>query len=776
MVVSEGRIHGLILLLIYVLAVTAFVCLVYNTFTYIDKYIGKEAANTGFNCSTSNLLPSCNVSVETNVTEISTTRGFLTTNKVSPISSPLVSQPSQYPLLYYYGHPSALYNSGRSSSLRSFPYYITTHYPTSSYPYITFGSDNFSTNATLDITNDFQQYSYLQETLSWNIEFTSATKNFLLSYELDDVALIPTNSPTLTTLLRSGTDISLIFTQGVPYMTITGTDEYDQHVVISTNNFTHSTITSNNGTVYQCWMMTQTTLFGSRTLALIYPSSNNATVSTSSTDVDLTISPPLLGGVRQYYYITIFKLIPSETVLVGIVSNLNVPIVVVSDISTNSTSSIVTATYNCSTLMNGGLLWIPPSTVHAVKGLEELHTFNTFFNVPFNLNVYLTVKSSNLQATSFHVNFLLLTVPNDFSYIVPSVNQVTEIQTNDINNFNDLYELTLTMRVMVANSITIPDEMSINVTTFWRNCMANLQYDPVGRSIRTDNLRGELGLISYFSYLVISYNNLYVISQSGVWSTTSVPYTIVTDPYYINLILAIIDSAFSTDSSKYFPLGYLDFYYWTVPTIDYISTNGGTYRSRFGESLSFVWAAHNILSTQQRTPVPSNYLSIIQTIYSIIAQTTPYLLRGECGNHTTIYPMLPWYGLREDTAFGFALDPWSQNNLGDSPDAVFIQSIIPVSPAVDHIITPVLRQYTISIMKILKCVQYQPPLVYSFQGYVDPAWTGYFLYLFDDSVNRTTLFTKGVIDATLQPFIKTSNPNNPVVALFLNGLKMLSPP
>jgi hypothetical protein len=397
--------------------------------------------------------------------------------------------------------------------------------------------------------------------------------------------------------------------------------------------------------------------------------------------------------------------------------------------------------------------------------LTQLFDLNDYIDIPPGSSIYL---ASGSLTTSFYTVWPLKQFPSDFNYSFPGANSITD-QENPIANLNDLYEATMSMRIMIQNGSNVSYEMSYNAVIYWKTNMLKIQYDHSVKGLRVNDLTPELGIISFFSYLLLAYVNFTFIAESGFWPTSSDAYNIINDSFYTNLVLAIVDSGFTTDASLYFPLQFIDFYNYTIPNIDYMSEQQiAMYHSRFGEALGYLWASYVIRGSNGQGGPPQDLLT---AIYSVVAQSVPYLLRGECGSSTQIFPLLPWNGLYSTSAFGFQLDPAAVSTMGDSPDAVFIQSFLPFSPTSNQAITPFLVQYSLSCMKILKCNLLNGYIDYYFGGYVDPSWVGYFLYLFDP-LDRTSTIVNGTLDDSLRVFIQTVSIEYRLPALLMNYVKL----
>jgi len=753
-----------VLLLVWLFCIAAFIGIMYTYVKFlIAPYITKAMTETAqFDCSVDAVLPLCDLMLNTNI-NLPYTPGYLTTKNVLPQSMMLPPVSSRFPLLYYHGHPSALYDSTQASTLYTFPYVITTTYPIGSNPYIRFAA--YERSLTPIMTNDhgFNQYSFPtivpDSTNSWMIDFTTASQNFILGTSIDNNST-PPYRPNLTTILQSSTDFSLITAQGVPYITLTHGNSVDETFVFSgTYNQTVAL------TGYNCVILSDHGKF----LAIFYSVNNVITVNTATPVTFMFHSTHPILTPRQYFYITSLNDIPPTAILQSFADNLNLPFVYVADIY--NTQNKVAIQYTCATITMGSLMWVPPSTVRSTDSIEEMNNFNDHLELPVGHKLYLTYPITTMfQPVSFYTYWNRVPIPTDFNYNLPSASQVNNL-SYQLTNLNELYQLTMTMRIMLANGINIPYDMSFNATTYWKNNMLMIQYDPMVKSLRVEQLGNELGLITYFSYLLLSYINLFIISQSGVWPSSSVPFQIVRDEFYHNLVLAIIDAGFTTQlpsPSLYFPLQFIDFYTCTMPNVNYNDPIRNQYRSRYGETLGYIWASYQIRNLQASN-VNQGSSDLLESIYSIMVHSNPYLLAGNCMTPTNIYPILPWNGYSTTQQYGFKLDnSW----LGNSPDAVFIQSLLPFSPASNQIIAPLLRDYLLSVMKILKCNQQSTAFNYYFGGYVDPNWVGYFLYLFD-GVDRTTTFTEGVLDADELVFINQVGQQFLLVDLMMNKIKLL---
>ncbi len=783
---EENMVNSFVFLvfLFIVFAISLFIFI--NICRTLNKFISLLLSSKGisaskFDCASPIALPECSTTTITTIvgTDILSTGGFLTTNIVLPTSKKLPPISSQYPLPYYHSHPSALYDGNNESVLYSFPFLINTNYPDSAPPYFTINTYSYSNTPNITYTNGFEQFSFqvnadaMDSTNSWVVRFDSATETFDLATSIDNVVSIPPFNPSLSTILQSGNNFILVFTQGVPYITLSPFNTTSQQFTITGTN--RETVTIPN---YTCEILS----YNNGYIVNIFLSTNNVTITSISTYTTGTPSS------REYYYLFLFRTLPStlsekQALFTAISNNINLPLLFISDIGiTTNDNKQVFIKYTCPTMTVGGsvnsLMWIIPPTIHSAKGLTEASGISSYLALPagYEDRLYLSTPTTSVSS-SFYSVWSLVDFPSDFNYSFLNSNRIIDTAEHPLNNLNDLYELTLSMRIMVknGNGLSIPFSTSMNAITYWRNMMLKIQYDPDAMGLRIDNLGNELGLITYFSYLLLSYINLLSISESGLWPTTSEPYLTINDQYYKNLILAIIDTGFTTElptPSIFFPLQFVDFYTCTITNVDYSEPDSSSaYYSRFGEALGYLWGSYYI---RRRTSVSGPPIDLLTAIYSIVTASTPRLLRGECNFPSKVsFPVLPWNGLYSTSEFGFQLDPSGKDNLGESPDAIFIQSLLPFCPTTHHIIYPILRQYIIHCMKILKCNQQIGITHYYFGGWVDPRWVGYFLYLFDPLDRANTIIT-GSLDSNLLVFIQSVHINYLLPALLMNQEKQLS--
>lgn len=764
----------------------------------ISPLLKKELVTAMFDCETQTAVPQCRPDVPLTEVNIDTTvGGFMTVpNIVSPSSRRLSPVSSQFPLPYYHSHPSALYNSQQESTLSSFPFLMKTNYPSTDPPYISLGSYAYSPTPVVGYTNSFEQYSFSTNNLSifnsTTIVFNSATQPFALITSTADNGAITlptsTNPLFLTTLLQSGTAFVLLFTQGVPYMVLSPFTTASQIFAILGSARETITVTTINGISFTCEVLFTGGTSRHYYTVTMFPSSNAVTVVTNIPGLSVTYTTGTPSS-REYYYIFLFNSLPSSlddrrALFTTFADNLiNLPIIVVSDIGIDNTNNNVFVKYTYpvpTNSNNSSLMWIPPPTIQATRGLTQIDGISSFLALPnTNTNREYGVYLTSVNTISFYAVWPLMNFPPDFTYIFPNANRIVDYQ-KPLQNLNDLYELTTSMRIMVknGNGSKIPYSTSLDAVNFWKTNMLKFRYDPTARGLRIDNLGNELGMISYFSYMLLSYLNLYFISQSGTWPTTSETFLLLNDQFYTNLVDAMIDTCFITDiASFYYPMQFMDFYTCTLTNIDYASPSydNSAYYSRLGEALGYLWGSYRVRTIRSLSG-PS--IDLLTAMYSIISQSTPYLLRGECSPSSpspVTFPILPWNGLYSTTHFGFSLDIAGKKTLGKSPDAVFIQSFLPFSPTSNQVMGSIIRQYNVQLMKILKCKQTFEGTVpidyYYFGGWVDPKWVGYFLYLFDPSDRANTIIT-GSLDSELSLFIQSVRINYTLMALLMNYSKL----
>lgn len=767
------------LALILIIGITLTVGVIFSLHHYVSKHFSSTVSASHQDCSTNINLPSCDVRVRTNQKPSLLSGGFMTSQKILPTATTLDPQSSRYPLKYYHSHPSALFNSNVDSTLYTFPFLVQTDYRTNLPPRMNVKPYTFQKTAQ-ELVTGYQQFFYSLDPFSsdnyYTMTFPTCTANFLLANSIDDIVL-PENYPSLTTILKSDENMALIFAQGVPYYTLSPSSILGQSfTVFGYNGGGTLTITSDAGVQFVIRGLTLTPT-STRTIVLIYPTTNH--ISSITYVANLLTVNTAVSTSREFYYLCLLKDLPINLVELirffkTFVGNLNVPIVTVTDICT---SADVAVRYTCTTVQNESLLFIPSTTIRTTYGLEELHGVITRFDCPQTTPLYRTFPTagtSNLyRPVSFYFLWPLEDVPEDFNYVFP-VNYTEQNTERVPDSLIDLFELSSAIRVMAANQLTIPDEMSKRATFGWRDNMQKIIYDPMIKSLRVENLGKELGLITYFCYLLLVYINLFRVNQTGVWPSTSTYSKIVSDNFFHTLIIAIIENCFTTElpnPSTYFPLQLVDFYTCTLPNVAYDSDNIIAYQSRVGEALGFCWAAYTIRTNLTVSDANANSASLIRSVYSMITHTTPYLLREECfGETPSIFPTLPWSGLVSSDSYGFTLDTKGQPEFPLSPDGVFTQSILPVTPASNKIVKPILEGYSVSLFKILKCPLTNPD--YYFGGYVDPRWVAYFLYLFEAG-DRTTVFTQDALTPGLKVFIKTaySPETYTLYSLFLNSIK-----
>ncbi len=699
---------------------------------------------------------------------------FFTTNTVSPLSSSSQSIPQTQPLTYYYGHPTSIFDD----HLYSYPFIITSKYESSS-ANIVLSSYTFEDSSVKTFSSPFDQYSFVTKTNPnrGKIIFPDLTTS-RFEKNINNGTLA--NRPNLTTRLTSD-DISLYLAEGCPYITIqpdvmvTSLNLIiaSSYILPDTNNII---VNSNKTYTYYIYWDSPSKLYGT---VLIFDS----VISHSTTG--LTIQ---FNNFQLPIYVTLVQSVGAlesiSTVLSEFVRYLNPPIISVKDISVGGALLETFIEYETVCQTNSyGFMWIIPNSVFKVNGLKTFQNTTTAFGFPTGRGLYVTDSPSapSSSIVSFYTVWDHVVIPPDFSYRL-SYDHLAVRDHQDgggisLTTANDMYELSISLRVRADNERTVnPSQISACIT-YWIEELTNLQYDGDYNVLYTNNLGTELGIISKFAYILLTYINLFNIAISGILPTSSSPYLMIMNPSTKRRVEEIINVSLTTNypviGSPYTAIPYFDFYNSTFVSISTDTTPLIKYYSRFGEALGYIWACNYIIRNILLLPgSPAALLS--GSLLDIIVQSTMALVKSDC-SWISVSDHLPWNGLYSNNRIGFQLDPKALITLGNSPDSVFIESALPFSPISQAIVRPVQLHLRTAFHKMLRCsfpVESNNNSIYSFgNNKIDPVWTYFALYLFDDRDDSELFITGDIVPSHLTNFVSSSNARYRLVALLMNARK-----
>lgn len=594
--------------------------------------------------------------------------------------------------------------------------------------------------------------------------------------------------PNLTTRLTSG-DVSLYLAQGCPYMVIQPDTVTGLNIIVATsimNPFPGATtgiIPVNTQKSYA--------------YAIFWNNSQKENGVVFMFDSTITYFAYEYGiefiNTNLPIYVTLIKTIgalePITSVLTTFVQYLNPPIFTIQDIlvSSGGISNTLIQYQSVYQMNTYGVMWIVPESVATVNGLVEFPNTTTAFGFPTGRGLFIapgTLSQTTNNPISFYTIWETITsIPSDFSYKLSYDHLANNSTDINLATANDMYELSIALRVRVDNEKDLNVEQLSGCITFWINELNDLLYNEEYNVMYTkpNTLRTEVGLISKFAYILLTYINLYNICISGLLPTSASPYLIIMSEHVRQKITAIIDTSLVTvnpilSSPRLTCIPYFDFYNSTFVNIDTDnSMSPSRYYSRFGETLAYMWACNYII--RNILLLPGSPVALLSgSLLSICSQSNMSLLRADC-SWISVSKNLPWNGLYTDTMIGFQRDPKSILTLGNSPDAVFIESAIPFSPVSQMIIRPVHFQLRTAYHKMLRCAF---PIessinhsVFSFgDGMMDPVWAYFALYLFDDA-DDSDLFTNNIIPSHLTNFVSSSKAKYKLVALLMNARKTI---
>lgn len=718
-----------------------------------------------FNCSATisdEYQPECSKIVR--ITDLETPlRKFLTTDKVSPISASLPTSAQPNKLIYYYGHPTAIMVG---ELLYSFPFILRT---SATSPVITLSPYTFSDQITDTTLTPFKQLAFGVSSSGPQLTFN----NLVAPFTKANISAFPTphpSSPYLTTKVQSG-NFGVFLAEGLPYITISTAIATAYDISIPTPIAPDSGISViSPGLTYNYYIVWNEV--DKRTCGVLIFDS----VATDTSSFASGVFTFRLASISTTMFYTLMKdgeVESIDTVLRTFTRFLTSPLVEITDIITTEntvvieyTSYIITYSY--------AFMWIIPYNTHNVIGLTEFPHDPSSFNFPNGRGLYITTPLADI--TTFEQRFYTvwdkLQVPDDFSYVLP----YTQLINNGpavVDTSNDLYELSMSIRIMLDSSMLLPEDYLNTCVSAWKTQLNELKYDSSNQSIFFNSLGTDLGLISKLSYLLLTYINLYNVAISGFMSTASTAYEFIMNHDTRDQIGTILNTALATTYTNVIVLQYMEFYNCTIPDIN---VRGSTvepmtqYYGRMGEVLSFVWACSYIA---RRVFANGLMSEMANALYSIVAGANMDLVRGQCA-WKEVSKYLPWNGMYTQNNIGYKLDPNGLAELGTSPDAVFIQGCMPFTPATHSVMRPITSNLFEVLKKILRCRQ---PIdsdggkIYVFDNFMDSLWVYYTLYLFDN-VDESNLLLTGVIPEDLKFFVNGVTQAYKLPGLFMNLKKL----
>ncbi len=677
---------------------------------------------------------------------------FFTSNTISQtVSLPNTTQVDPY--LYYYGHPAAtLFRD--TDSLYSFPF-IAKFEMSEGKPIVDLLPYQFSSQAEETVQNPFKQFAYplLVPSSSPNrcrMTFNDLTDQFTKNSSTGTT----TYRPFLNTIVSSG-DISLMFCQGVPYMTMRSDSATTFDVSV------------------ESLAMYETGTIGAYRYYFIWNNEDKSNASIFLLDSSLTVSVTYVGFVfriivtltsnNQYMYVTMMKTNDVETmhsVLTTFVRYLVPPIIQIQDVHVSGQKTYIQ--YSGTTVVGShGMIWIIPTNMFIVSGLNELAHTPDAFGFPTGRGIFVTSPTTDgttAESFSFYNMWDLVDLSSDFNYQLPYKN--VEDGQVVIETYNDMYELSTTLRVMTASDIDFNREFMSSCITYWKTELNSMLYDDTYKTAYFATLGTEMGYISKFSYLLLTYINLFVICSSGIIPTASSPYLTVMSDQTTEQIKTIIETTLVT-TGTHIGIQYFDFYNCTFPNIS--DNEGETYYSRMGEVLSFIWAC-NYIVRHIFGQHGSAAAELSGALFSIVATSNIEFVRGNC-SWIQVSPELPWNGLYRNNAIGFQLDPKATRYMGKSPDSVYLESFIPFSPPTHHIMRPIMKELFIAVSKSLRCLGI-------YNGFIDPEWVYFTLYVFEDEDYSSILTTTSTTFPEKNDFVDKVETTYPLTALLMNLRKL----
>src|SRR6185437_14598978 len=205
-----------------------------------------------------------------------------------------------------------------------------------------------------------------------------------------------------------------------------------------------------------------------------------------------------LTTVNTAVYMTLMKtdaIEPIENILRNFIRYLNLPIITVQNVSLGNNRTSIQYQSVCFP-DTYGFMWIVPNSVFTVYGLTEFPNTQTAFGFPTGRGLFLTTPFANVITNPTPVNFYTvwqnIIIPNDFSYQIPFTN--IGDRRIVLNDYNDMYELSMSLRIIVATGLPFLNDYLNACVTYWKTELNTIQYN--NTVVYFNSMGTELGVLS----------------------------------------------------------------------------------------------------------------------------------------------------------------------------------------------------------------------------------------------------------------------------------------